>query len=96
MNGVRLILNAFVFRFFFLFLWASFALIALDPNKTITQYSMQVWNMESGLPGNSVFAIRQTQDGFLWIGTQDGLVRFDGLNFVTSVLCPLFIRLSWQ
>ncbi len=55
--------------------------MALDPNKTITQYSVQVSNMESGLPGNSVFAIRQTQDGFLWIGTQDGLVRFDGLNF---------------
>jgi len=68
-------------RFFFLFLWVSAALMALDPGKTITQYTVQVWNIESGLPGNSVLALRQTQDGFLWIGTQDGLVRFDGINF---------------
>jgi ligand-binding sensor domain-containing protein/serine phosphatase RsbU (regulator of sigma subunit) len=74
-------MNVFAFRFIFLFLWVSFALMALVPNKTITQYSMHIWNMESGLPGNSVFAIQQTQDGYLWIGTQDGLVRFDGLNF---------------
>jgi signal transduction histidine kinase/ligand-binding sensor domain-containing protein/DNA-binding response OmpR family regulator len=39
--------------------------------------------MESGLPGNSVFAIQQTKDGYLWIGTQDGLVRFDGFHFET-------------
>jgi len=37
--------------------------------------------MESGLPGNTVYAVVQTQDGYLWIGTQDGLVRFDGVNF---------------
>lgn len=37
--------------------------------------------MESGLPGNCVYTVRQTRDGFLWIGTRDGLVRFDGLNF---------------
>ncbi|MCP5108173.1 MAG: SpoIIE family protein phosphatase, partial [bacterium] len=36
---------------------------------------------EDGLPGNSVFAIEQTRDGYLWLGIQGGLVRFDGLNF---------------
>ena len=55
--------------------------MALDANKTITQYTVQVWNIESGLPGNSVLALQQTRDGFLWIGTQDGLVRFDGIKF---------------
>jgi signal transduction histidine kinase/ligand-binding sensor domain-containing protein/DNA-binding NarL/FixJ family response regulator len=55
--------------------------MALDPDKTITQYSVQVWNMESGLPGNDIFAIRQTHEGYLWLGTQDGLVRFDGIDF---------------
>jgi signal transduction histidine kinase/ligand-binding sensor domain-containing protein/DNA-binding NarL/FixJ family response regulator len=55
--------------------------MALDPNKTITQYSVQVWDMEAGLPGNDIFAIRQTQEGYLWLGTQDGLVRFDGIDF---------------
>ncbi|MGE5342564.1 MAG: two-component regulator propeller domain-containing protein [Candidatus Omnitrophota bacterium] len=54
---------------------------ALTPGKKLTQYRLQVWNMESGLPDNNVLAIRQTRDGYLWIGTQDGLVRFDGFNF---------------
>ncbi len=55
--------------------------MALDPDKSITQYGVRKWNTESGLPSNSVYAIRQTQEGYLWIGTQDGLVRFDGINF---------------
>jgi len=81
MNWLRLIFNSLFFRFLFVFLWASFVLMALDPDKRVTQYSIQKWNMEGGLPGNIIFAIRQTQDGYIWIGTQDGLVRFDGLNF---------------
>ena len=36
---------------------------------------------ENGLPQNTVQAIIQTRDGYLWIGTQEGLARFDGLNF---------------
>ena len=68
-------------RFLFLFLMTSFSLMALDPNKIITQYNVQVWNMQEGLPGNSVLALRQTQDGYLWIGTLDGLGRFDGVHF---------------
>jgi signal transduction histidine kinase/ligand-binding sensor domain-containing protein/CheY-like chemotaxis protein len=55
--------------------------MALEPDKAITQYSMRVWDMDAGLPGNSVYAIQQTHDGYLWIGTQDGLVRFDGIHF---------------
>ncbi|NIM18101.1 MAG: response regulator [Candidatus Aminicenantes bacterium] len=78
---MRIILNGCVFCFVFFFLWTPAFLRALDPDKTITQYSVKVWNMESGLPGNSVIAVRQTQDGYLWIGTQNGLVRFDGVNF---------------
>jgi ligand-binding sensor domain-containing protein len=70
-------------RFFFLLFLAitSIILNALDPDKVIASYNVQVWDMESGLPGNSVFALRQTPDGYLWIGTQDGLVRFDGVHF---------------
>ncbi len=67
--------------FFILFLATASLLIALDPNKAVTHYNVQVWDMDSGLPGNSVFALRQTSDGYLWIGTQDGLVRFDGIHF---------------
>ncbi|HEV8118219.1 MAG TPA: two-component regulator propeller domain-containing protein, partial [Thermoanaerobaculia bacterium] len=41
----------------------------------------RAWNAESGLPQNSVQAILQTSDGFLWIATQSGLARFDGIRF---------------
>jgi len=74
-------LNEFLFCFLFLFLWSSSLLMSLDPDKRVTQYSVNIWNMSGGLPANSVYAILQTGDGFLWIGTQNGLVRFDGLDF---------------
>lgn len=41
----------------------------------------QSWSTEEGLPQNSVHAILQTRDGFLWIATEGGLARFDGVNF---------------
>ena len=41
------------------------------------------WQIEDGLPQNSGYSIIQTHDGFIWIGTQEGLARFDGVNFVT-------------
>src|SRR5580658_1639466 len=54
---------------------------AIDPNRTISQYVRQQWGVESGFPRGAVYAIDQTADGYLWIGTEAGLVRFDGLNF---------------
>ena len=56
---------------------------ALDPHKAITQYVQSTWNDESGLPENSVHALAQTPDGYLWFGTEEGLARFDGVRFVT-------------
>ncbi len=56
---------------------------ALDPSKLMTQYVHQIWTTENGLPQNSVVAIAQTPDGYLWLGTENGLVRFDGARLVT-------------
>ena len=56
---------------------------SLDPAKAITQYGHDVWQAESGLPQNSVLAIAQTPDGYLWLGTEEGLARFDGVRFTT-------------
>lgn len=56
---------------------------ALDPDRAATQYIADHWNSRNGLPNDTVQAIAQTPDGFLWVGTQTGLVRFDGLRFVT-------------
>ena len=55
----------------------------LDPSKLITQYVHDVWMTQNGLPQNSVLAIAQTPDGYLWLGTENGLARFDGVRFVT-------------
>ena len=54
---------------------------ALDPTRTVSQYLQDSWGTERGWPGGSITAIAQTSDGYLWIGTDKGLVRFDGLNF---------------
>jgi signal transduction histidine kinase/ligand-binding sensor domain-containing protein/DNA-binding response OmpR family regulator len=53
----------------------------LDPAKAITQFRHNVWKSEDGLPQNTVPTIVQTRDGYLWFGTELGLVRFDGLRF---------------
>ena len=54
---------------------------ALDPNKAITQYIHEAWTTENGLPQNSVKALVQSREGYLWLGTEEGLVRFDGSRF---------------
>jgi len=65
-----------------LFLLGSSArVLALDPAKAITQYMHDVWQTGDGHPQNTVTAIAQTPDGYLWLGTREGLVRFDGMRF---------------
>jgi len=54
---------------------------AVDPNRAMSQYIRNRWGTEQGFPRGPVYAIGQSEDGYLWIGTQAGLVRFDGLNF---------------
>ncbi len=54
---------------------------AIDPNRAMSQYLRERWGTEQGFPRGSVYAIAQSDDGYLWIATQAGLVRFDGLNF---------------
>jgi signal transduction histidine kinase/streptogramin lyase len=55
--------------------------LALDPHKTLTQYSRTVWTQQKGLPQDTIRAIAQTADGYLWLGTDEGLARFDGYDF---------------
>jgi ligand-binding sensor domain-containing protein len=54
---------------------------ALDPDRAMSQYIREHWGTEQGFPRGPVYAIAQSNDGYLWIGTKGGLVRFDGLNF---------------
>src|ERR1700730_17915212 len=51
------------------------------PHNVLEGYGHQVWQAPEGLPQGSVQTILQTRDGFLWVGTERGLARFDGLHF---------------
>ena len=54
---------------------------ALDPDKTITQYHLDRWSRQNGLPANNINVVLQTHDDYLWFGTSSGLFRFDGERF---------------
>ncbi|MES2017537.1 MAG: diguanylate cyclase [Pseudomonadota bacterium] len=56
---------------------------ALDPGKAFHHYVRNTWSLQQGLPQISVQAIVQDQQGYLWVGTQAGLARFDGVRFTT-------------
>jgi ligand-binding sensor domain-containing protein/anti-sigma regulatory factor (Ser/Thr protein kinase) len=60
---------------------SALTLSALDSNRTLTQYVHRIWTVQQGLPAGTIYSIWQTNDGFLWLGTQTGLERFDGVRF---------------
>src|SRR5208337_773930 len=53
----------------------------LDPAKAISQYTHESWRTVDGLPQDNVVSVAQTPDGYLWLGTEEGLARFDGVRF---------------
>jgi len=59
---------------------------ALDPSLHVSQYAHTSWKVQDGFPAGTVRAIAQTPDGYLWIGTEFGLVRFDGVRGVPMPL----------
>src|ERR1700730_12398517 len=56
------------------------AACALDPGRAVSQYIHDKWGANRGFLGGAVYAICQSEDGYLWIGTERGLVRFDGFT----------------
>ena len=58
-----------------------FSARAIDPNRMASQYIHDRWGSARGFTGGAVSSIAQTPDGYLWIGTEKGLYRFDGLTF---------------
>jgi signal transduction histidine kinase/ligand-binding sensor domain-containing protein len=57
---------------------------ALDPNRQISQYAHNAWTIRDGYLSATPYSIAQTADGYLWIGTSAGLLRFDGVRFDAS------------
>jgi ligand-binding sensor domain-containing protein len=54
---------------------------ALDPGRAVSQYARQSWGTRNGLPKGQIGSIAQSADGYLWIATEQGPLRFDGLSF---------------
>src|SRR5262252_6776811 len=55
--------------------------VLLCARDAVAQYQVQSWTTENGLPHNIVMSLQQTRDGYIWMATFDGLVRFDGVRF---------------
>src|SRR5208282_1551891 len=68
--------------FFFTMIGGVESAPGLDPAKQIDQYGHDVWTSQSGLIGEAVYQVLQSPDGYLWLRTSAGLVRFDGVRFV--------------
>ena len=68
-------------RIILLFVSAK-SLVALDPALAVSQYLHTSWTQEEGADLPAVQAIAQSPDGYLWLGTSAGLIRFDGIRFV--------------
>jgi ligand-binding sensor domain-containing protein len=73
----------FVLGFYALFFGISSSpfVFALNPLKAISQYGHDIWQMEDGLTQSYVNSIIQSRSGYLWLGTQGGVIRFDGVRF---------------
>ena len=55
---------------------------ALDAKRTLTQYVHDSWSTGEGLPQSTGLSLARSRDGFLWVGTEEGIARFDGMSFV--------------
>src|SRR6187431_2917791 len=62
-------------------LWSAEASWGNELSTSVAGYTVQNWQIEQGLPHISITSIAQTPDGYLWLGTFNGLARFDGVRF---------------
>ena len=56
--------------------------LALDPSLDVSQYAHTAWKVREGFTKGTIVSIAQTPDGYLWLGTEFGLLRFDGVRSV--------------
>src|SRR5208282_2074500 len=92
MSGAPRPNSAFRMRVFFLacaaLLCCGETAFAIDPSLDLSQYAHSAWFFRNGFLNGAVYAITQTPDGYLWLGTQSGVVRFDGARAVPLALPP--------
>ncbi|MFY7788889.1 MAG: hypothetical protein ACOVQA_13560, partial [Thermoflexibacteraceae bacterium] len=81
--------HTFIYIYVFLYSWVLGLPIRLyaqqlptfSTSKNLTQFLIGNWTTEAGLPSNILNSVIQSQEGYVWIATYDGLVRFDGIQF---------------
>jgi len=73
----------FISLFFAFTLFVNFSLNSQINNKFLSKYVSRNWNSSNGLPGNTITDIMQDSKGYIYFGTYEGLVRFDGFDFLT-------------
>jgi ligand-binding sensor domain-containing protein len=61
---------------------------ALDPSLDVSQYAHTSWKTREGFPKAAIYSIAQTPDGYLWLGTEVGVFRFDGVRSIPLPLPP--------
>jgi len=93
--------SATPFSFPFVISLRSKLALAVDPSRHISQYAHTTWRIQDGVFSGAPHAITQTTDGYLWIGTEAGLLRFDacdsfrGLLQMERICRPLMSLLFW-
>jgi len=65
-----------------LFVTSAGWIVALDPTSHISQHGHSVWRLQDGYFGGRPRHVAQTTDGYIWVGTNNGLFKFDGVRFV--------------
>lgn len=65
-----------------LFCWLGFTPLGYADDNPLSDYFIETWTTANGLPHNSINAIEQTSDGYLWFATWEGVARYNGLEFV--------------
>jgi ligand-binding sensor domain-containing protein/AraC-like DNA-binding protein len=81
MKGDKGGLYFFVITFFCFFFLQTFHLFPLDPDQDISDYALVKWTTRDGLPSNMILAVTQCQQGYIWMASYEGLIRFDGVKF---------------
>src|SRR5215475_9755099 len=70
------------FRLFAVVLLTASCALGLDPSLDVSQYAHRSWRYRDGFAKGTIESIAQTSDGYLWLGTSFGLLRFDGVRTV--------------
>lgn len=84
-GGRKLKIPRGVLLLFFVAQLSAISLWAVDPSRLMTQYAHSSWRMKDGVFSDTPRAIAQTADGYVWVGTRSGLLRFDGVRFVPFI-----------